>query len=221
MRHMTWSRVPMSALFAALCVQNASAQTAFTWQEIREKFEAQNPTLRAGEIGISESRTQEITAYLRPNPDLTATLDQIDPFTPNPYRPLTNTLPLGSVSYLHERRHKRELRLESARKATDIAVSSQADLERNLLFSLRNAFVQTLQAKSVLALAKENLAYYDRLLSVNRDRVQTGDIAEMDLDRLELQPVQFESDVQTAKGKLRTANIPLLMLLHDRAPGGT
>ena len=218
MRDMTWSRVSTVALLAALCVQHASAQRVFTWQEIRDKFEAQNPTLRAGEIGISESRTQEITAYLRPNPDLTATVDQIDPFTTNPYRPFANTLPFGSVSYLHERQHKRELRLESARKATDIAVSGQADLERNLLFSLRHAFVQTLQAKSVLALARENLAYYDRLLSVNRDRYKAGDIAEMDLDRLELQRVQFESDVQTAEVNLRTAKIQVLMLLNDRTP---
>jgi hypothetical protein len=83
-RRITWSLVPMSALAAAFFVQSASAQRAFTWQEIRDKFEAQNPTLRAGEIGISESRTQEITAYLRHNPDLTATVDQIDPFTSNP-----------------------------------------------------------------------------------------------------------------------------------------
>src|SRR6266478_1771786 len=218
MRRMTWSRVPAGVLLASLCVRNASAQRAFTWQEIRDKFETQNPTLRAGEIGIGESRAQEITAYLRPNPDLTATVDQIDPFTTNPYRPFTNTLPFGSVSYLHERQHKRELRLESAKKATDIAVSNQADLERNLLFSLRHAFVQTLQAKSVLALARENLAYYDRLLSVNRERYKAGDIAAMDLDRLELQRVQFESDVQTAEVNLRTAKIQLLMLLNDRTP---
>jgi len=212
------SRISIGLIGAGCLTQCLFAQGAFTWQQVREKFEAQNPTLRAGEIGISESRAQEITAYLRPNPDATATFDQIDPFTPNPYRPFTNALPLGSVSYLHERRHKRELRLESAKKATDIAVSNQTDLERTLLFSLRNAFVQTLQAKSVLALAKENLAYYDRLLSVNRDRYRAGDIAEMDLDRLELQRVQFESDVQTAEVNLRTAKIQLLTLLNDRTP---
>ncbi len=206
-------------LFGAGCLtQGLLAQAAYTWQQIREKFEAQNPTLRAGELGISESRAEEITAYLRPNPDVTASFDQFDPFTINPYRPLTYALPLVTASYLHERQHKRELRLESARKATGIAVSNQTDLERTLLFSLRNAFVQTLQAKSVLALAKENLTYYDRLLSVNRDRYKAGDIAEMDLDRLELQRVQFESDVQTAEVNLRTAKIQLLTLLNDRTP---
>jgi cobalt-zinc-cadmium efflux system outer membrane protein len=217
MRRLIW-RVPAGALLVACSVQNALPQRAFTWQEIRDKFEAANPTLRAGEIGISESRAQEITAYLRPNPDITGTIDQINPFTPNPYQPFANALPFASASYLHERQHKRELRRESAQKATDIAVSTQADLERTLLFNLRNAFVQTLQAKAVLALARENLSYWDRVLSVSRDRYKAGDIAQIDLDRLELQRVQFETDVQTAEVSLRTAKIRLLTLLNDRTP---
>jgi cobalt-zinc-cadmium efflux system outer membrane protein len=40
----------------------------------------------------------------------------------------------------------------------------------------------------------------------------------VDLDRLELQRVQFESDVQTAETNVRTAKIQLLMLLNDRTP---
>ncbi len=205
-------------LLASCLAQRASAQKAFTWQEVRDRFEATNPTLQAGKINISESRAQEITAFLRPNPDLTMTLDQFDPFSPNPYRPFTYVLPFASASYLHERQHKRELRLESAKKATSIAESSQEDLERTLLFSLRGAFVQTLQAKAVLKLAQENLAYWDKVLGVSRDRYKAGDIAQIDLDRLELQRVQFESDMLTAEVNLRTAKIQLLMLLNDRTP---
>ena len=206
-------------LLIAVCLANGvRAQQAFTWPEIRDKFEARNPTLRAGQLTVDEAKAQETTAWLRPNPDLTTTLDQFDPFTPNPYRPLANTLPLFSASYLHERQHKRELRLESAQKGTAIAVSQQADLERTLLFSLRSAFVQTLQAKAVLTLTRDNLAYYDGLLVVSRDRFQAGDIAQVDLNRLELQRVQFEADVQTAETNLRTAKIQLLTLLNDRTP---
>ena len=40
----------------------------------------------------------------------------------------------------------------------------------------------------------------------------------IDLDRLELQRVQYESDVQTAEVNLRTAKIQLLTLLNDRTP---
>ena len=70
----------------------------------------------------------------------------------------------------------------------------------------------------MLALARENLAYYDRVLSVNRDRFQAGDISQIDLSRLELQRVQYESDIEAATVGLRTAKIQLLALLNDRTP---
>jgi outer membrane protein, heavy metal efflux system len=210
----------LSALVAFALAQNGFAQQAFTWTQIRDKFESSNPSLLAGQINIDESRAQEITAFLRPNPDFTAGVDQLDLFTSNPYRPLQYALPSFSTSYLHERQHKRELRLESARKGTSIARSQQDDLERTLLFSLRSAFVQALRAKAVLALARDNLAYYDRILSVSRDRLAEGDIARVDMQRLHLQRVQYESDVQTADVNLRTAKIQLLALLNDRTPVG-
>jgi cobalt-zinc-cadmium efflux system outer membrane protein len=83
---------------------------------------------------------------------------------------------------------------------------------------LRSAFVQVLQQKAILELAKENLSYYDRVLQVSNDRFKAGDIARIDLDRLQLQRVTFESDVETAEVNLRTAKIQLLMLLNDRTP---
>ena len=194
----------------------ALAQKALTWQQVRDQFETTNPTLRAARVGVDEARAQEITALLRPNPSMTATFDQIAPFNGNPYRPLGAALPYLSASYLHERDGKRELRMESAQKGTAVAVSQLADQERTLLFGLRTAFVQTLQQKAVVALANENLAYYDRLLGVSADRYKAGDIAQVDLDRLELQRVQFETDLQTALVNLRTAKIQLLTLLDDR-----
>ena len=78
--------------------------------------------------------------------------------------------------------------------------------------------MQTLQAKAVLALLGDALSYWDHVLSVSSDRYKAGDIAQVDLDRLELQRIQYESDVQTAAVNLRTAKIQLLMLLNDRTP---
>jgi cobalt-zinc-cadmium efflux system outer membrane protein len=197
----------------------AGAQQALTWEQVRNRFETNNPTLLAGQFNISESQAQEITAYLRPNPSFTVTADQIDPFPGGPpHGPFAYFLPIGAIGYLHERQHKRELRLESAQKATAIATSDQADLERTLVFSLRGAFVQTLQAKAVLNVAKDNLTYYDRVLEVSRERYKAGDIALIDLDRLELQRLQYESDLQSAEVNLRTSKIGLLMLLNDRTP---
>jgi cobalt-zinc-cadmium efflux system outer membrane protein len=194
----------------------AQAQAPLTWQQVRSKFEAANPTLRAGQINIDESKAAEITAFLRPNPGFGFSVDQLQPLTGNPYRPLGFALPLISLSYLHERDHKRELRRDSAQEATAITESQQADLIRTLVFSLRSAFVSTLQAKAVFALAKDNLDYFDRELAISRDRLRAGDIAQLDMNRLELQRVQYESDYQTALVNLRTAKIQLLQLLNDR-----
>jgi len=217
----------LAVLVASLTLSEARGQTPgqaqapkpLTWEEVKARFETNNPTLRAGEIGIDESKANEITAYLRPNPTLTILADQIDPFSGGPsHGPFAYLLTSATLNYLHERQHKRELRLESAEKATGITVSSQADLERTLLFNLRSAFVGMMQAKAILRLTVDNLNYWDQVLKISRDRFHAGDIAQIDLDRLELQRVQFESDVQTAEVNLRTSKIQLLTLLNDRTP---
>ena len=198
---------------AAVAAAAQGVQT-LTWSEIRDRFRATNPTLQAGQIGIDESRAAEITAYLRPNPQWSLTLDQVGHTDEGNVLSAANLL--TAFSYLHERQQKRELRRDSAEGATAIATSTQADLERNLMFTLRSAFVQVLQAKAFRTLARDNLTSYDQLLSLSRQRLQAGDIAQIDLDRLELQRVTYESDVQTADVNLRTAKIQLLRLLNDQ-----
>jgi outer membrane protein, heavy metal efflux system len=197
----------------------ASAQQGLTWEQVRDRFEQNNPTLQAYKLSVDESKAQEITAFLRPNPNLGLAVDgtQIAP-NHGVWQPFAGTFESPSISYLVERRNKRHLRLESAQKDTLIAQSDYADEERTLLFNLRSAFVSALQAKAVLQLAKDNLAYYDKVLKVSGDRFSAGDIARIDLDRLELQRVQYESDLQTADVNLRTAKIQLLTLLNDRTP---
>ena len=190
----------LMALPLLLWVSQAWAQQALTWEQVKDGFERNNPTLLADELSLGELKAQEITAYLRPNPNLTLAMDgtQIAPQS-GVWKPFAGAFEPPGISYLHERGHKRELRLESAKKATRIAESTHADLDRILHFDLRNAFISTLQQKAVLKLARDNLAYYDRVLDVGRERFKAGDIAQVDLDRLELQRVQYESDLQTGR----------------------
>ncbi len=208
------------AALLALCVSSLTeAQQALTWDQVRARFEAGNPTLLADQLSVDESKAEQITAYLRPNPTLSLTVDgtQIAPNN-GQWHPFAGTFETPGISYLHERRHKRELRLEAQKKGTIVAEFNHADFERALIFNLRSAFVSTLQAKAVVHLAKDNLAYYDHVLQISSDRFNAGDIAQVDLDRLELQRVQYESDLQTAQVNLRTAKIQLLTLLNDRTP---
>ena len=197
-------------------------QSGYTWQQVRDMLESSNPTLLAAKLNVEELRAQEITAHLRPNPDFTLSADgtQIAP-SRGVWQPFVGTFVSPGVSYLIERRNKRGLRFESAKEGTAIGVAQETDTERNLLFSLRSAFVGVLQAKAVLRLAQDNLDYYDKILKISQERFKTGDIARIDLDRLQLQPLQYESDLQTALVNLRTTKINLLALLDDRRPTDT
>ena len=215
------SRPQLTRLYIVLCAWtfHLNAQQVFSWEQIREKFKAANPTLKAAQLNVDESRAAEVTAYLRPNPDFSLTVDGVQ-ISRNfgVWRPFSGVVETPGVSYLHERRHKRELRLDQAKETTAVGESTYLDQERGLDFNLRTAFIQTLQAKAVLENAKGNLQYWDREIEINRKRLNAGDMAQVDLNRLVLQRVQFESDFENATVNLRTAKIQLLMLLNDRTP---
>jgi cobalt-zinc-cadmium efflux system outer membrane protein len=207
------------ALMASFFPVAGVAQTPLTWQQIKDRFAATNPTLKAAQLNIDESRASEITAYLRPNPDFAFSTDgtQLSRFEGH-YRPFAGTQFGPNFSYLHERQQKRELRRDQAKESTAIAESTYLDQERGLLFNLQSAFVNVLQAKAVSQNAQDNLAYWDRELGIMRTRYQAGDLAQVDLNRLELQRVQFESDYETSIVNLRTAKIQIQLLLNDRTP---
>ncbi|HEY1984560.1 MAG TPA: TolC family protein [Terracidiphilus sp.] len=201
-------------------MQPAGAQTPapLSWDQIKTKFQSQNPSLKADAIGVDEMRAQEITAFLRPNPQFTLSSDGTQ-FAPHngTWQPTKGTQLQTNFSYMHEREHKRELRLESAKEGTQIATSLHSDLERNMLFNLRVAFVGVLQAKAVLDLTRQELEYYDHIIQISQDKFKAGSMAQIDLDRVELQRVQYESDWQAAEVSLQTAKLLLLQLLDDKS----
>jgi cobalt-zinc-cadmium efflux system outer membrane protein len=208
-----------ACLILLVSSRTAIGQQALTWDQVKAKFEASNPALQADALNVDETKAQEITAFLRPNPQFTASADgtQIAP-SQGHWLPLSGDQYVGNLSYLHERDHKRELRLKSAQQATGIARSQHSDLDRTMTFTLRAAFIQTLEAKTVLAMARQDLEYYDHVIQISRDRYNAGDIAQIDLDRIELLRVQYESEIQTAIVNLRTSKIELLQMINDPTP---
>jgi len=209
-----------STVLGIVCVvSSANAQQALTWDQVKAKFEAVNPAMKADADNVDEMRAEEITAFLRPNPQFTFSVDGTQAAPHNGvWTPFKGTTEQPNFSYLHEREHKRELRLESAKEGTRITQSQHEDLDRNMIFALRTAFVGTLQAKFILDLAKADLEYYDKIIDISRARFKAGDLAQIDLDRIELLRVQYESEIQNAIVNLRTAKIQLLQMLNDRTP---
>src|SRR5262249_51225233 len=92
-------RYVMTCLLLGAFAANAAAQTPLTWDQVRARFEASNPTVRAGQIGIEESRASEITAYLRPNPQMSVSVDQfplVGDLAPDPSK---NLIGVAAFSY--------------------------------------------------------------------------------------------------------------------------
>jgi cobalt-zinc-cadmium efflux system outer membrane protein len=159
--------------------------------------EQQNPTLWAQAQSVESNRANEITAGLRPNPTL-----QND----------TSSATVG-VYQEFEVGGKRRGRLESARLATSISRTDFADARRTLVLNVRQAFVGALLARADIELARENLSSFQNVIDLNRMRLEKGALSGGDFLKIELQRLQFETDLEDATLALRTAKATLRELL--------
>ena len=159
---------------------------------------AYNQALRAQRLNVDESKADEITALLKPNPTFSTLVDTLPIFSPGSIRWNTQVY-AESLSYTVERGGKRKKRGAVAKDGTDVAGQDVTDNERALRFQVSQAFINVLLAKSVLQLAKDDLANFSQEVDLNHARLVAGDLAEGDYLKLSLQKLQFEQDVSSAQ----------------------
>ena len=180
-------------LTAAFAGSVQSQQKSFTWEQIRDVFLQNNPSLKAQAQSIESNRASEITAGLRPNPQF-----QND----------TTSATIGIYQEI-EVGGKRSARIESARLATSISQTDSADVRRSLTLNLRQAFIAALQAKSDLQFARDNLAGYQKVVDINETMFKQGAISRADFLRIQLEALQFQTDLDDASLALKTAKATL------------
>jgi cobalt-zinc-cadmium efflux system outer membrane protein len=181
-----------------------------------------NQTLRAQRLTIEESKADEITAGLKPNPSLSFGADGLTPFSPRQltWDFLRSTVSYSSgLSYTFERGGKRDKRISVAQLTTDVTAKNVLDLERQLIFQAEQGFVNALLATSTLGLARDDLKNFSSVVDVNRARVASGDLAEGDFYKIQLQELQIEQDVSAAEISLIQAKAQLRQLMgFDTVP---
>ncbi len=173
---------------------------------------AYNQSLRANRLNVDQSKANEVTASLKPNPTVSVGADAFPIFAPQTIRFDTQIYSVGS-SYTVEKGGKREKRVVVAKDNTLAATQSVADNERTLRFQVVQAFINVLLAKSVLLLAKDDLANFSQEVDLNHARLVAGDLAEGDYLKLSIQKLQFEQDVSAAVLGLVQARATLRQLL--------
>lgn len=175
-----------------------------------------NQTLRGQRLTIDESKADETTAALKPNPNFSFDASGFTLFSPRQINTdfLRNDVSYStSLSYTFERGGKRQKRTTVAEDTTEVTRRNVDDLERQLRFQTEQAFVNALLAKSTLELAQQNLQSFSDVVELNRERVTAGDLAQGDFYKISLQKLQFEQDVSAAQVGVVQAKASLRQLM--------
>ncbi len=181
-----------------------------------------NPALQAQRTLVSQNKEQEVTANLRPNPLLSWDAQYIPLFTPDlfssNYIDNTAQFDLG-VGYLFERGQKRQHRLQAAKDSTAVTESQTLDAERTTIAETTQQFVAALLAKSNLDFAVEFLQSYQHTVGISQDQQKAGAMSKVDLLKIQLQTLQFQTDVTSARIALAQALNSLRQLMgFDSVP---
>ncbi|MGH9469528.1 MAG: TolC family protein [Terriglobia bacterium] len=180
--------------------------------------------LLAARTLVPQSRAEEITASLRPNPEFLTDGLFIPFFSPKSLTGgVLNDISEfdAGVSYTIERGHKRQARVAAARSVTAVTASQVRDAERTLTFGVAQQFIGVLVAESTLQLAQQDLASFQNTVNISSAQYKAGNISEGDLLKIKLQLLQFQTDVSAAQVARVQALAGLRQLVgYDAVPAG-
>ncbi|MGB8886875.1 MAG: TolC family protein [Candidatus Korobacteraceae bacterium] len=200
--------------------QNPSV--VITLDQAIELAKKNNPSLQAQRTQIMQNKEQEVTANLRPNPALSWDAEYLPIFDPHLFSSeyMDNTAEFDAgLGYLFERGQKRQHRLQAAKDFTSVTESQVLDAERDVVADTGQQFVAVLLAKSNYEFAEQLLKTYQQTVGVSQEQQKAGAISKSDLLKIQLQTLQFQTDVTTAKiAVLQALNSLRQLLGFDSVP---
>jgi len=198
----------------------SNASQGLTIHQAVEEALRNNLHLVAERYKVSVAEAELITARLRPNPVLSLGADHGD-LLGTGFDDVNNAGPpeyFVRTDFVIERGGKRKHRIAVAEHAKSIAELQVLDATRKLIIDVEHAALDVLAAKSILALAEENLESINSVVNLNVLRVRAGDLSEGELLRTRLAALQFRNQVLERQSELRLARNRLQLLL-GRSPG--
>jgi outer membrane protein, heavy metal efflux system len=104
---------------------------------------------------------------------------------------------------------KRGRRIRAAKADLATTNSDYDDAVRQLRAAATSAFLDALSARAILQSKNKSLGQFDRIVSVNEQRLRVGDIGEIELAQSRVERDQFKADVITAQADVRSADLVL------------
>ena len=159
----------------------AGAPTKISLDEAIRLAIQHNHALQATRTTILQNQAEEVTANLRPNPNLSWDSQFFPLFNPSQFSAnyLENQAQFDvGISYTIERGKKRQHRLAAAKDQTAVSVSQVDDSQRTLIFNTAQQFVAVLLAESTVELAKQDADSFQQTVEISESRYKVGDMSE-------------------------------------------
>src|SRR5689334_10202810 len=175
----------------------ASAKRSVTIDEAVEIFMRQNLVLVAARYDVETADAEKLTARLRPNPQLTVGLSDLPLNLSGPVIKeqtynygLSRTIELGG---------KRSKRIDTANANSDVARGQFQMVVWQLTNDLKRKFYTVVLNQSLLNLARENETTFAEIVKHTAELVKAGEISGLDLERVEVEKLKFDTDLANAE----------------------
>ena len=160
-------------------------------------FLQQNLQLVAAKYDINTAEAEKLTARLRPNPQVTFTANDFPlAFSLQAFNPPTLDY---SISQTFETAGKRQKRMDVADAQTEVAQAQFETTVWQLTNDVNKKFYAVLLARSLYDLAKENQTTFQQTVEHTRDVFKLGEISGLDLQRLEVEKIKFDTDLANSE----------------------
>jgi cobalt-zinc-cadmium efflux system outer membrane protein len=210
-----------AALLSCLWISSALAQQslpALSLQRVVDAYVQNNLDLQAARYRVERTRADQIAARLRPNPGIAVTTENLALNGPTPAGRIyefgatySETIELGG---------KRALRERAADATVSAAELQFEDTMRRGLAEIKRLYFDALLARYYVDVATENRQTFEQLVQFTLTRFQEGAIPELDLIKVRLERMKFDSAVKQSEVSLRQAVIRLVEKLGTTAASG-
>lgn len=210
--------LPLSLLLFPLLAL-AQGSIALTLAEAEALWQQHSRELRLGQAAVAGAAADLKAAGQRPNPDLSLNALSISPWSgygAGGWKDKKMDTQLR-LDQLIERGGKRDLRLRGAGARLEAANFELDDTARQQLGVLRHAYYNLRLAQEKLALAEDTAALYGKSAEAGQRRLKAGDIAPVDLSRLQIDQARAASEARQAQAELQQARQALAYLIGREA----
>ena len=175
----------------------AVSKRSITLTEALEIFMRQNLELVAARYDIETADAEKLTARLRPNPQITVGTSDLPVNFSGPFIK-EQTYDYG-VSRTIELGGKRSKRIDVANANSELARGQFQMAVWQMTNDLKRKFYTVVLNQSLLNLARENQTTFAEIVKHTTELVNAGEISGLDLERVEVEKLKFDTDLANSE----------------------